>query len=151
MSQDVITVKVTSGSNGYLRIRSREAATAVGRAPDGQNAQDAFRAGELVLGALAACTAGTIRQYAKTHGIDALEDVSVDVTGYESSAPSRIAAIVLRVTLHGGISASERTRLERVARHCKIHNTLLQAPEVELAFDYRATAAAVLVEQELNT
>ena len=137
---DVISVRVTGGANGYLRLKSRKTSAFIGRAPNGDDAEDAFRAGELVLGALAACTAGTIRQYAQTHGISSLADVTIDVTGYEAAAPSRIAAIILRITLHGDLNASERGRLERVARHCKIHNTLLKAPDIELAFDYLAAA-----------
>lgn len=138
MSNDVIQVRVRQDSAAYLHIETRAAHVAVGRASNGENAPDAFRAGELILGALGACTAGTIRHFAQTHGISQLQDVTVDVTGYESSAPSRIGAIVVRVTLHGPLAAHDRVRLEKAARQFKIHHTLQHPPEIELAFEHHA-------------
>lgn len=126
-----IGVTVRAADNGYLRIQARDAVTHMGRAEDGRDAADAFRAGELLLGALAACTAGTVRGYARNHGV-ALADVRIEATGIEVTTPSRIAEIRLDIVLDGELDDGQRQRLLAAARACKLHRTLTQGPQITL-------------------
>ncbi|SMC22583.1 Uncharacterized OsmC-related protein [Andreprevotia lacus DSM 23236] len=127
-----IHVDISRAANGRQQIRSRNAVAEAGRAADGSDADDAFRAGELLLGALGACTAGTVWAYARQHGITALEEVRVHVAGDEETAPSRIARIRVEVQVSGALSEVERDRLQRAAHACKIHNTLRHLPEISV-------------------
>ncbi|HSC81836.1 MAG TPA: OsmC family protein [Chitinolyticbacter sp.] len=136
-----IGVTVSAADNGYLRIQARDAVTHMGRAPAGSDAADAFRAGELLLGALAACTAGTVRGYARNHGI-ALADVRIEATGIEVAAPSRIAEIHLDIVLEGELDDGQRQRLLAAARACKLHRTLTQGPQITLGLASQSAAAA---------
>ncbi|WP_255991642.1 OsmC family protein [Chitinolyticbacter albus] len=225
-----IGVTVRAADNGYLRIQARNAVAQMGRAADGSDAADAFRAGELLLGARGpvrsrfaaaldrkrsshkahdagnnvviskacnavddpfpiqpsglggfraprcvagrlrypyrgasrslcgipnfpersretaanrplACTAGTVRGYARNHGI-ALADVRIEATGIEVTAPSRIAEIHLGIVLEGELDDGQRQRLLAAARACKLHRTLTQGPQITLGLASQPAAVA---------
>ncbi|KAF0815137.1 hypothetical protein IGB42_00214 [Andreprevotia sp. IGB-42] len=142
MSTQTIRTTVRRNAAGKQEIRSRNAIALMGRAPDGNDADDAFRAGELLLGALGACTAGTVSAYARNHGITALQDVIIEVIGEEVGSPSRIAGIEIVLTLVGDLSSAEREKLQRVATSCKIHNTLKHPPQIAIAVAAPETASA---------
>jgi uncharacterized OsmC-like protein len=132
MSQSNLNIQVHE-RQGKALITTREAALFVGRGPDGQELPDTFKAGELILGALGACVLGTVRSYAKNHGITGLEDVRAEIHGEEAEAPSRLARIEVLVELTGTLSADEELRLQRAAASCKIHNTLAQGVAIQVS------------------
>jgi uncharacterized OsmC-like protein len=108
---------------GKLEVKAREAVALVGRAPDGSDAPEAFRAGELVLGALGTCTVGTVLAHARERGI-ALTSVRAEVIGREVDGPARIESIEVILHLEGDLTREEREDLEVAGQGCKIHNTL---------------------------
>jgi putative redox protein len=75
---------------------------------------------ELLLSALGACTAMTIRAYAARKGWP-LRDVHVRLTG--GTIDGRFA-IRKQVTLDGDLDASQRARLIEIADRCPVHRTL---------------------------
>ncbi|MEM7528910.1 MAG: bifunctional alpha/beta hydrolase/OsmC family protein [Pseudomonadota bacterium] len=89
--------------------------------------------------ALAACTSMTIRMYARRKGL-ALTHVSVDVThdkehvtdceGCEES-PQKIDVFRRRVSLFGGLDATQEARLMEIADRCPVHRTLEAGARVE--------------------
>lgn len=94
---------------------------------------EAVRAVDLVLAALGACVAGTIRSYAESHGIDGLSGVRVEVLGSEVRSPSRLASAALEVTLEGAVAPEDAMRLRRAGQHCKIHASLARGVEVRFS------------------
>lgn len=75
---------------------------------------------ELLDAALAACTALTLRLYAKRKGMD-LVDLDVRVDHDEHGGVYRIRR---DIRLSGGLSAAERDRLLEIANKCPLHRTL---------------------------
>jgi uncharacterized OsmC-like protein len=88
------------------------------------------RAVDLLLASLAMCVTGTVRAYAEHHGIDGLTSVSVDVTGEEVGAPTRVATATIAIHLEGDVRDDDRDRLLRAGAHCKIHTTLSRGVDV---------------------
>ena len=84
---------------------------------------------QLVAAGLGACTAMTIRMYARRKGI-ALAHVSVDVTHDRvhaqdaSNADTPLDRFTRRITLTGDLSADTRHRLLEIAEKCPVHKTL---------------------------
>jgi len=93
--------------------------------------EQGVRAVDLLLASLAMCVAGTVRAYAEHHGVDGLESVTVDVTGEEVGAPTRLATATLAIRLDGDLDDDERARLLRAGEHCKIHTTLSRGVDVQ--------------------
>lgn len=87
---------------------------------------------ELLLAALGACTAMTIRMYAERKGI-ALADVRVRLAHTKIHADDcrecetrggKVDQIVREITLVGDLTAAERERLFEIANRCPVHRTL---------------------------
>jgi uncharacterized OsmC-like protein len=140
MSTSTIHVHVRE-HEGKAQIAARQAVLLSGRGPDGDELPDTFKAGELILGALGTCTVGTVRAYAKQHGITGLTDVQVDVRGHEADLPSRIVRAEVILTLQGSLSADDRVRLRQAAATCKIGHTLKKGIEIQIAEAETAIAA----------
>jgi putative redox protein len=77
---------------------------------------------EMLLGALGACTAQTLRMYAKRKGWP-LEDVRVDLS-YATDVIER------RVDLVGPLDAEQSTRLLEIANKCPVHRILTKPASV---------------------
>jgi putative redox protein len=93
----------------------------------------------LVAAGLGACTAMTIRMYARRKGI-ALDDVSVDVThakvhaedcgACEGEPGARIDQFDRAIRLSGALTGAERARLMQIADRCPVHRTLEAASRI---------------------
>lgn len=88
---------------------------------------------DLLIASLGACTAITIRMYAKHKGID-LQEVKVHMTREKRHAPdaentddpkSKLEFIDLDLELHGNLSEEERQGILRIAHKCPVHKTLV--------------------------
>lgn len=93
---------------------------------------------DLLAAALGACTAMTIRMYARRKGL-ALAHVSVDVShGKEhvtdcegcEETPRMVDVFERRITLTGDLDAAARARLIEIAGRCPVHRTLEHASRV---------------------
>jgi uncharacterized OsmC-like protein/fermentation-respiration switch protein FrsA (DUF1100 family) len=93
---------------------------------------------EHLLAALGACTAMTLRMYAKRKSLQ-LDDVSVSLQHSRSHAadcescdekPMKIDVIDRTISLTGDLSPEQRTRLLEIADRCPVHRTLHGTIEV---------------------
>jgi len=76
---------------------------------------------ELLLAALGACTAMTLKVYAERKGWP-LRDVDVTLNGTNGEG----AYIITRqVAIHGDLDAEQRQRLMEIADKCPVHRTLM--------------------------
>ena len=94
---------------------------------------------ELLLGALGACTAMTLRIYAERKGWP-LESVNVRLThervhardceDCEESSEGYVEVIRRTINVKGALDADQLDRLRYIAARCPVHRTLAAAPQV---------------------
>lgn len=131
-------VSVNQVSGGRIRIEAEGFEVLVDRdSPDGT--KQGFRPVELFLGALGACTAGTLISFAENQGLD-LSGVQVELESQAATRPERVSAIEMKLTIPGDLDAATRDRLFRVAKHCKIHNTLHNEPQITVQLTGESTS-----------
>jgi uncharacterized OsmC-like protein len=97
---------------------------------------DGFRPSELLLGALAACMAGTMTNFATDQDI-AIDGITVSVSDQVEKAPTRIGGITVSMVVRADASERQAASLERVASACKIHNTLKLPPHIDVEFEVK--------------
>jgi uncharacterized OsmC-like protein len=95
---------------------------------------------ELFAASLAGCVAFYVGRFLRRHGrLGEAFEVECDFTMSEGQ-PARVQAIDLRVVIRADIDAELRDAVDRVARHCTVHNSLVQTPEVSIAIETGALA-----------
>jgi putative redox protein len=82
---------------------------------------------ELLLASLAACTAITLRMYARRKGWS-LDGVRVEA-GFDGAQGKRL--ILMSVSCTGELSAEQRARLIQIANACPVHKALTTGVMVE--------------------
>jgi uncharacterized OsmC-like protein len=97
---------------------------------------------DLVSAGLGACTAMTLRLYARGKGLK-LDRVSVSV-GHRRRADGPPADVfVRRISLEGDLTPQQRTRLIEIAERCPVHRTLERGAAIETAAGDRIDAGDV--------
>jgi len=86
---------------------------------------------EILLAALGACTAMTLKVYASHKGI-ALEHVDVTVDGIHDAGTFKITR---KIKLTGTLTDAERTRLLEIAGKCPVHKTLTSPITIDSALE----------------
>jgi uncharacterized OsmC-like protein len=124
-------IDITRKDDEHLVVNTRGQTLFVHRGVSAEEATDGFRAGELVLSGLGACMLGTAMTFARNTNMD-IEDMQVSVEGVTAPHPERIGTIRVTMTVTGNLTEKQLTSLSRVAARCKIHNTLVDSPTIEL-------------------
>jgi putative redox protein len=139
--EEAVNVTVRHVRAGRLVVEAAGMELVVDRdAPDGS--KQGFRPVELLLGALGACTAGTLLSFAESQEV-AIDGISVELVAETSKSPERVSGITMRVTLPEGLSPKADAQLRRLVDRCKIHNTLRLPPEVSVEVDCRPASPLV--------
>lgn len=91
---------------------------------------------ELLLGSLAACTAITLKLYARHKGIEvpsirlSYEHEHVESDGADGGRSGRFERITSHVTIGGDFDDAQRARLTQIVGRCRVHKTLTESVEV---------------------
>jgi len=93
-----------------------------------------FRPTELLLGALGACTMGTVLTFCSNMKVP-VESFSIEVEGKREKAPERIGEITVSMQVGGDITQERLETLRRVAKGCRIHYTITHAPKIDLSLE----------------
>jgi putative redox protein len=87
---------------------------------------------DLLAAALGACTAMTLRLYARRKGWP-LEDISVRVSHARGGLSAR-DAFTREITVTGALDEAQRARLAEIADRCPVHQTLERGADVVTRF-----------------
>ncbi|HAM02814.1 MAG TPA: osmotically inducible protein OsmC [Acidimicrobiaceae bacterium] len=85
---------------------------------------------ELFVASLASCVAFYVRRFLDRHGLST-EGLAVDASYSMASGPARVDRIGIVLQLPEGIPEDRIPALMAVATHCTVHNSLVEAPEVQ--------------------
>lgn len=86
---------------------------------------------ELLLASLGGCAGFYAAQYLRKHKL-AAEGTRVRVTADKVKDPARIDNFRIEVEASVELSDEHRAGVETAVHHCLIHNTLLNAPKIEI-------------------
>jgi uncharacterized OsmC-like protein len=95
---------------------------------------------ELLGVSLGTCVALYVQQFCHSRGLSH-EGMRVEVQQRGAQNPNRIGEFAVRVVLPAGLPAEHVEMLERVARSCPAHNTLVHGAEVAMQIDIGVPAA----------
>ena len=115
-----------------MEIDARGVTTVVDDLVEDGGPGDGFRPTELLVGALGACTMGTVLTFAKNTDL-AVSGLSMTIEAEKASAPSRVASISMVLEVAGDIDEADLARLSRVAAACTVHATLKNEPAIDLS------------------
>ncbi|MFW6205800.1 MAG: OsmC family protein [Gemmatimonadota bacterium] len=95
---------------------------------------------ELLGASIGSCVALYVQQFCETRGLP-YEGMRVEVEQMGARNPSRVGAFDVRVVLQEEIPEEYTALLERVARSCPAHNTLVTGSEVAVRIEQEQAAA----------
>lgn len=95
---------------------------------------------ELLGTALGTCVALYVQQFCHARELP-YDGLRVEVEQYGATNPGRVARFVVRVMLATELPEHYAAMLERVARSCPAHNTLVQGADVTVLIEAPAPAA----------
>jgi len=96
---------------------------------------------EFLLASLGSCAAFYAAEYLRTRNL-AQSGVEVTVDAEKLKPPARLGNFKVRVISSVALSEEQREAMMRSVRHCLVHNTLLNPPEITIELDVHETADA---------
>jgi putative redox protein len=96
---------------------------------------------ELLLASLGSCAAYYAAQYLKTRALK-VDNLNVRVTAEKAFHPARLGSFRIEVTAMG-LDPQQEAGLMRSVKACLIHNTLLAAPQIEVAIETALPVATI--------
>lgn len=100
---------------------------------DNRGDGSSFSPTDLVAAALGSCIVTTMAIVAEREGID-FTTASFRVEKHMQNDPRRIALLPIVVHMPPGLTADQRTKLERAGHTCPVHRSLL--PEIEKRIEF---------------
>jgi len=132
-------IRMTGVYRGNKRIElthEPSGATLLTDAPkDNQGEGSSFSPTDLAAASLASCVITTMAIYAESHSVD-MSGAWVEVEKHMQSSPRKLARVPITVHLPPGLSAKEKSALEKAGSHCPVHRSLDESVEVNLRFLY---------------
>lgn len=96
---------------------------------------------EFLLASLGTCAAYYAVQYLKARSLPA-DGLEVRVAAEKATGPTRLSSFLIELRVPGLVDPKHQEGVLRAAKSCLIHNTLLQAPRIEMTLDATITARA---------
>ena len=96
---------------------------------------------ELLGASIGSCVALYVQQFCHSRGVP-YEGMRVEVEQRGAQNPSRVGRFEVRVVLQEELPAQYTELLERVARSCPAHNTLVHGSEVAVRIEQSESAPA---------
>lgn len=96
---------------------------------------------ELLGASIGSCVALYVQQFCHARGLP-YEGMRVEVQQYGAQNPGRVGVFDVRVVLRDELPSQYAEVLERVARSCPAHNTLVSGSEVAVRIENEAPATA---------
>jgi len=103
---------------------------------DNQGDGSSFSPTDLAAAALGACMLTLIGIKANQEGIALGPELSFRLEKHMSSNPRRIGRLPVVIEMPGGLTADQRTKLERSALTCPVHKSLSHEVEIPVEFRY---------------
>ncbi len=126
-------VEVEHIADRRFAIRARDHELTV---DDSEDDGAGFRPTELLLGALGACMAETMADFARFQQIP-VGRIRMQLVDEVEKAPSRIGAIQIVIEVDTDADEQRQVSLAQVASACKINQTLQTPPTIEVDFSVR--------------
>lgn len=130
MEQNLMEVGYLDGEAYEIAVRGHR--IVVDQPPEAGGADTAPTPTELFVASLASCVAFYVGRYLTRHGYDRtglMVSASYDLA---TDRPARVRSVTISVKVPTGLPESRWPALEAVARHCTVHNTLHNPPEVQI-------------------
>jgi putative redox protein len=132
-----MAVEITGTYQGNKRVALKHGpsgAELITDAPKDNNGEGAsFSPTDLVATALGSCMLTIIAIVGERNELD-LAGMAMRVEKHMSQEPRRIGRLPLTITLPAHLSQDDRTKLERAALACPVHQSL--HPDIEVAVDF---------------
>lgn len=138
MPREPMVVTHEGGMKFATRIRGH---TLVVDQPAGVGSDEGPMPLELLGASIGTCVALYVQQFCHTRGLP-YEGMRVEVQQIGAQNPGRIGRFDVRVILADALPAQYAPMLERVARSCPAHNTLVHGSEVDVRIEQGAAATA---------
>ncbi|HLY18602.1 MAG TPA: OsmC family protein [Bryobacteraceae bacterium] len=94
---------------------------------------------EFLLASLGTCAGFYAAEYLRTRGLSA-KGLDVRVTAEKAAAPARLASLRVQVEIPD-LDPQHEAGVLRAVKACLIHNTLVHAPEIQIALETRVPTA----------
>ena len=122
------TVRYLNGVSFEVDVRGHKVVCDQPR--ENQGADTGMSPPEFLLSSLATCAGFYALQYLKTRSLTA-EGLTVNVTASKQLGPARLASFFIEIVVPGLTDERHKEGVLRAAKSCLIHNTLLNAPQIE--------------------
>lgn len=134
-----MAVVITGEYVGDLKMRVRHelsgAEITLAAPLDNHGDGSSFSPTDMVATALGGCVLTVMAIAARGHDIP-FDSATFRIEKHMASDPRRVAALPLVVMMPGGVTAEQRTVLERAGRHCPVHKSLHPDVEAPVTFEY---------------
>lgn len=134
-----MAVEITGEYTGNLKMKLTHGPSGaeLGTAAPVDNNGDgsSFSPTDLVAAALGSCMATVMAILARREGIP-FAGASFHIEKHMRSDPRRIDSLPVRIRMPGGLTDAQKSKLERAARTCPVHRSLLPEVRKEVEFVY---------------
>ena len=127
-------IKVSHLGKVQFKIQARSHSILCDQPAENNGEDTGMTPPELLLASLGSCAAYYAVEYLKTRNL-ADSGVEVTVNAEKVKPPARLGVFNIRVVCPVALNEEQIAGLTRSVKHCLVHNTLLNTPEINLELD----------------